>query len=290
MSPEEENEALKKELKETKAKLKKREEEYRQAQKKFKEIRSTVRRNYQGMVQLVIEIVSLDNRFLGGHLKRCSELAKAFGEHRQYPKDYVYLLYYSALLHDIGMVGKSPSLVSRPESELSGDELSSYRAHPIEGEEILRAIYNLKRTAAVVRSHHERWDGSGFPDRLTRTEAALGARIVGIINSWDNLLYKHGFSPEDALKQMKKGSERLFDPELLESFLGFVTEWMQNRSGEETNVSVDELEPGMVLQEDVLLSNGLLLVPHGMILDAQTVGKIRSFSKMLAGKKRFRVI
>ncbi len=286
---EEENEALKKELARSKAALKKREQEYRTAQKKFHEIRSTIRRNYHGMVQLVIEIISLDNRFLGGHLKRCAEMARSFGEYQQYPKDYVYLLYYSALLHDLGMVGKSASLVSKPESELSGDELSSYRSHPREGEEILKAIYNLKRTAAIVRHHHERWDGLGFPDRLSGNQTALGARIVHIINNWDNLLYKQGYTWEEALKQMKKDEERLYDPELLESFLHFITEWLQHHRKEESTVNLEELKPGMLLQEDVLLSNGLLLVPHGMILDAQTVGKIHSFSQMLAGKKSFRV-
>lgn len=283
-------ESLERELARTKAELKKKEEEHREAQRNFKEIRSTLRRNYQGMVQLTIEIISLDNRFLGGHLKRCSELAKAFGKYKQYPKDYVFLLYYAALLHDLGMVGKPSSLVSKPEGELSGDELSSYRSHPLEGEEILRAIYNLKRTASIVRSHHEQWDGRGFPDRLKETEIALGARIVAMINGWDNLLYKQGFPEEKALSRLKKRSGTLYDPELLEEFTAFLTGWMEHHQKEESTVGIDRLEPGMILQEDVLLSNGLLLVPHGMILDEQTIGKIHSFSQMLAGKKHFRVV
>jgi response regulator RpfG family c-di-GMP phosphodiesterase len=290
MTPEEENRALKKELARTKARLSQLNKEYRKAQTQFREVRSTIRRNYQGMVQLVIEVVSLDNRFLGGHLKRCAELAKAYGEYTQYPKDYVYLLYYSALLHDLGMVGKAASLVSKPEAELRGEELSSYRNHPAEGEEILRAIYNLKRTAAVVRSHHERWSGDGFPDRLSGSEIPLGARIVGLVNRWDNLLYKEGNSLQEAERNLRKEEGKGFDPELLDSFLSFVHEWFVQYGQKEATLSMSELKPGMVLQEDVLLSNGLLLVPHGMILDAQTIGKIHSFSQMLAGKREFRVI
>lgn len=278
------------ELQRTREELRRKEREWEETRQKFREIRATVRRNYQGMVQLVAEIISLDNRFLGSHLKRCSKLAKAFGEHMQYPKDYVYLLYYSALLHDLGKVGKSASLISKPEAELSGEELSTYRSHPLEGEEILQAIYNLKRTAAIVRSHHEQWDGRGFPDRISATEIALGARIVALINNWDNLVYKQGFPAETALKKMEKRSGTRFDPDLLRDFLSFMSGWIQHHGKEESTVTIEKLEPGMVLQEDVLLNNGLLLVPHGMILDEQTVAKIRSFSKMLAGKRSFRVV
>ena len=270
--------------------LEHREKEYEEAKKRFDQLKKTIRRNYEGVVQLLTEVISLSNRFLGGHLKRCAEITRAFSTHMQHPRDVVFLHYYSALLHDIGLIGKDLSLTTLPRNELDGEQWDTYEKHPAEGEEIIGSIYNLKRTAAVIRAHHERYDGTGFPDHLTGDAIPYGGRIVALANDWDLLLFKRKFAHEDAIDYIREGRGSLYDPGLAESFLSFITEWTEKRGNRSTSVSLDELKPGMYLEEDLVLSNGLLLVPNGMVLDPPTISKIHSFSSMLGGRKRFKVV
>ena len=83
--------------------------------KSLKEIRKTLRRNFQGMVQLLVETISMSNRYLGGHLKRTSEIIKSFRQKQKLSKDDIYRGYYTALLHDIGLVGEDALLIEKRE-------------------------------------------------------------------------------------------------------------------------------------------------------------------------------
>jgi response regulator RpfG family c-di-GMP phosphodiesterase len=121
-------------------KLAQKEKEYEEAKHRFGQLNKTIRRNYEGVVELLTEVISLSDRFLGGHLKRCAEIAKAFSTHLQHPKDVVYLHYYSALLHDIGLVGKDSTIISLPREKLDESQWEAFESHPVEGEEINRSF------------------------------------------------------------------------------------------------------------------------------------------------------
>jgi response regulator RpfG family c-di-GMP phosphodiesterase len=255
-----------------------------------KETIKTVRRNYHGMVQLLIEVISLGNRYLGGHLKRCAETTWHFCTHMQIPKDICYLHYYGALLHDIGLVGREAALSEVPPEQLSDQQREEYVQHPIYGQHIISAVYNLKRTAAIIRAHHERYDGHGFPDKLGGASIPFGARVVRVTNDWDNLLYKYSLKVDEASQSMSSGAGTLYDPKIIESFLAFAPDWIKNREQSGKRIRLADLEPGMYLKDDILLSNGLMLVPHGMILDQSTIEKIHSFQSMIEGDHTVTVV
>lgn len=278
------------ELEELQKKLEQKEKEYDKAKERFNQLKKTIRRNYEGVVQLLTEVISLSDRFLGGHLKRCAEMSKSYSTYLQHPKDVVFLHYYSALLHDIGLVGKETSIITLPREKLNEVQWEAFELHPVEGEEIIGSIYNLKRTAAVIRAHHERYDGSGFPDHLAADAIPYGARIIALVNDWDILVYKHRLSMEEAVGSIQGGAGSLYDPKLVESFVPFISEWSDKHGNESREVSLEELKPGMFLEEDLILTNGLLLVPNGMALDPPTIAKIHSFSSMLGNRKSFTVV
>ncbi len=265
-------------------------EQHRETIHTLKETRKTVRRNYHGMVQLLIEVISLGNRYLGGHLKRCAETTWYFCKHMQIPKDVCYLHYYGALLHDIGLVGREAALSETPPEQLTDQQREEYAQHPIDGQHIISAIYNLKRTAAIIRAHHERYDGHGFPDKLAGTSIPFGARVVRISNDWDNLLYKYNLKVDAAAQSISSGTGTLYDPKIAEKFLSFATDWVKNREQEGNRVRIEDLEPGMFLKDDIVLTNGLMLVPHGMILDQSTIEKIHSFQSMIDGDRMVTVV
>jgi response regulator RpfG family c-di-GMP phosphodiesterase len=270
--------------------LEQKDKEYEKAKERFNQLKKTIRRNYEGVVQLLTEVISLSDRFLGGHLKRCANITKAYSSHLQHPKDVVFLHYYSALLHDIGLVGKDTSIITLPREQLNEYQWEAFQEHPVEGEELIGSIYNLKRTAAIIRAHHERYDGTGFPDRLTAEAIPYGARILALVNDFDILVYKHQLSAEEAVAHIRQERGSAYDPNLADSFIPFISEWTEKRGSESSDISIEELKPGMYLEDDIILTNGLLLVPNGTVLDSPTIAKIHSFSSMLGGKKSFKVV
>jgi len=268
-------------IEELKQLLRKNAQQHRETVQTLRETRQTVRRNYHGMVQLLIEVISLGNRFLGGHLKRTAEITWNFCRSEKMPKEVCYLHYYGALLHDIGLIGRNPLLTDTPPEQMSDQMLKEYQNHTEYGEQIISSIYNLKRTADIIRSHHERYDGKGYPDQRHGNTIAYGARVVRVVNDWDNLIYKRNVPIRTALETIKSGSGSLYDPMIAEKFLHFIPAWAREHDQESSLVSLDALQVGMFLKDDIILSNGLMLVPKGIILNQTTIDKIQSFRSMI---------
>ena len=166
----------------------------------------TLRRNFQGMVQLLTETISLDNLFLGSHLNRTAEMTKAFCEFLKLPKDIIYLNYYAALLHDIGMVGSQSSVIENIYSEMNDEDKIIFEEHPVIGFKIINSIYNLKSIASIIRSHHENYDGSGFPDRLASGEIPKESRVIRIINDYDIYKFKLSLTTAEACSKIEAES------------------------------------------------------------------------------------
>ena len=126
-------------------------------------------------------------------------------------------------LHDIGMIGVSDSILSK-RGGLTGDELDEMREHPLLGERIVAPVACLAGiTRQVIGSHHERWNGSGYPRRLEGERIPLPARIFAIADVYDAMTneqpYRKALAPEVALAEIEQGAGRLFDPELVPIFL-----------------------------------------------------------------------
>ncbi len=256
----------------------------------LKQTVKTLRRNFQGIVQLLTETISLDNRFLGGHMKRTAEMTKAFCEFLKLPKDIVYVNYYAALLHDIGLVGVNSDIIEKTIDDLSDSDRKIFLEHPISGFEIINSIYSLKRTAVIIRSHHENYDGTGFPDKLAGGEIPKESRVIHIVNDYDINRFKYSLSPKAACSKMSLESGTIYDPELLNKFQSFITHFEETNKGASRSINPGDLKPGMYLNQDIILSNGLLLIPSGVILDKVMIGKIQSFSSTLLGHGVVRVI
>ena len=132
---------------------------------------------------------------------------------------------FGALLHDIGKIGVSDTILRKPE-RLTGDEWIEMRRHPIIGEQICRPLASSREFAPIVRHHHERWDGLGYPDRLKGDEIPIGARIVGLADAFDAMThdrpYRAARSPDEAIDLIAGEAGRQFDPGLVESFATLV--------------------------------------------------------------------
>jgi len=135
-----------------------------------------------------------------GHSERVAELAVAVGEELGLDEPARKALAYGGLLHDVGKIGISEAILHKA-AALAPDELQQMRSHPVIGAEILRGVAFLEAAAPAVRSHHERWDGAGYPDGLTGEAIPMVARIVNAVDTFDASTTDRPYQPVLALEE-----------------------------------------------------------------------------------------
>ena len=173
----------------------------------------------------IVDLRCMDAR---NHVERCARLGRAFGSVLGLPERDLLALERSGYLHDIGKVGVPMEVLNKP-GPLTPEERKAMQQHPIIGERICLGLTTLERVLPVIRHHHERWDGSGYPDGLAGEEIPLLARVFQVIDIFEALLsprcYKPAMSAEDALATLRAEAARgWWDPKLVRSFAGALCE------------------------------------------------------------------
>ncbi len=184
--------------------------------------------------ELILEVVRtltalLDEKdpFLKKHSERVANNSANFCEAYQVvTADEAEDIYFAGLLHDIGIVAVPVDILKNP-AELSEADMVRIKRHPISGEKILSNFSYLKNILPMVRHHHEAVDGSGYPDGIEGDSIPLGARVIGLFNYVDNLLYPRFEGKKrdltDALEAVANQAGQLFDGNLVTNFTEFVT-------------------------------------------------------------------
>ncbi len=169
------------------------------------------------------------------HSNRVSRLALAVAERLGLGADREPVLRAAARLHDIGMIGV-PDRILLKDRPLDQDEWGVLRCHPVWGAEALAGMPGLEETAAVVRSHHERWDGRGYPDGLAGDAIPLESRIIGACDAYCSMTaerpYRGALSPFKARTLVRGAAGQHFDPAVAEALLAAVDEAPQLEAGE----------------------------------------------------------
>ena len=164
------------------------------------------------------------DKYTGLHCERLAAYSITLGQALGLPKQDQLALYRGGFLHDIGKIS-IPDVILFKRGLLSDEEWQIMRQHTIRGEEICRPMKTLAPVLPIIRSHHERWDGSGYPDRLAGEEIPLLARILQVADIYDALTtarpYKPAFSHQHAIEIMLEEARRGWrDPELVPLFAG----------------------------------------------------------------------
>jgi putative two-component system response regulator len=161
------------------------------------------------------------------HCARVAERAIALGSAAGLAEAAVEAIGYGAVLHDIGKIGIPEALLLKT-GELTPDERAEMQRHSAIGSEILAPLRLGRIVGPVVRSHHERWDGSGYPDGLRGGAIPIGARIVAIVDAHDAMthdrVYRPRLDPDDARRELVRCAGSQFDPELVELYLAMLEE------------------------------------------------------------------
>ncbi|OHE58913.1 MAG: hypothetical protein A2Z47_10380 [Thermodesulfovibrio sp. RBG_19FT_COMBO_42_12] len=189
---------------------------------KLKAVQEELEHSENIIIALAVAMEARDP-YTKGHSTRVSKLSLDFTSFLDLPQKEQEKMKKAGILHDIGKIGISATLLRKP-GALTEEEVEEIKKHAVLGEEICRPLVSMGAILPAIRHHHERWDGRGFPDRLSGQEIPIMARILSIVDSFDAMVsvrpYRERRSANTALEIMN--SERYkgqWDPELLGYFL-----------------------------------------------------------------------
>ena len=175
-------------------------------------------------VQTVVTLanaIDMRDTYTSSHSQRIAEWAADVARLLGCTAQEVQAVYWGGLLHDIGKIGIPDSILRKP-TKLDDSEWGIIRNHTILGAQLVSPIKKLTNVAPIIESSHERYNGSGYPCGLKGEEIPLGARIIGVVDSFSAMLderpYKRSLSQEEALEELKRNSGILFDPQVLNVF------------------------------------------------------------------------
>ena len=173
-------------------------------------------------IKTLISVINAKDKYTYGHVERVVIYVKMFAEDLELSECSKKTLIYSAYMHDIGKIN-IPEVVLNKKMPLDDDEWNMIKQHPQNGAEIVNKVESLSDTAPIIKHHHERYDGKGYPDGLKGKEIPYLSRILTIADSFDAMTFSRPYKPAmtfaEAIEEMEKCSGTQFDPELAKSFI-----------------------------------------------------------------------
>jgi putative nucleotidyltransferase with HDIG domain len=175
-----------------------------------------------GTLEALARAIDAKSSWTGGHSERVTALSMKIAKVMGRGESELEVLHRGALLHDIGKLGISMKVLDKP-GRLSDDEYRQVMSHPSIGGRILEPISAFADILPIVTEHHEKWDGTGYPNRLAGEEIDINARILSVADTWDAMTsdrpYRKGCDPEFALTEICNEAGAQFDPRVVEAFL-----------------------------------------------------------------------
>jgi len=170
--------------------------------------------------------VEAKDPYTAGHSLRVQELSLALGKHLGLDRTQLDGLRYGALFHDIGKLAVPDAILTKP-AQLTEDEYDVIKRHSEEGARIVGKFGRLRDTVPVIRHHHERWSGGGYPDGIAAETIPLEAAIVGLADAWDAMTtdrpYHRALTFEEAAEQLRQGRGTQFSPNVVDAFFAVMS-------------------------------------------------------------------
>lgn len=244
-----------------------------------------LKKGFLTSIHVFSNLIELREGALAGHSRRVADLARKIAQRMGLSESETQDVLIAGLLHDIGKFGLPDKLLQKPFGALTPEERAEVVKHPALGQAALMALEQLKEAARLIRSHHERFDGMGYPDGLIGLAIPLGARILALANDYDALqigtLASKRMSAAEAGSFIEGNRGKRYDPKVVDAFfdaVGVAAPSVRNPRPE-LAVRPGQLKPGMVLARDILTRDGVLLLSKDFLLDEGLIAQIQNFEK-----------
>ncbi|MEQ6341828.1 MAG: response regulator [Gammaproteobacteria bacterium] len=243
-----------------------------------------LRRSYVTAIPVFANLVEMREGSAAGHGRRVAEQARALAQKMGLAEEEVENIYFAGLLHDVGKIGLPDALINRPYIRLSPQERAQMEKHPVMGEAALLALEPLEGAAKIIRAHHERFDGKGYPDLLFGDRIPMGARVLAVVNDYDALLIgsllDEPASHVEARAFIVSSRGQRYDPVVADTFVKMLDSLPQQAPlMREVKLTAGNMREGMVLARDLVNTDGMLLLTKGYRLTGALIEKIKSFER-----------
>ena len=240
--------------------------------------------NFLNAIRVFTGMVGLRNSEMGNHSKRVSELARFIANEMRRDEKEAKDVETAAILHDIGKIGIPDRVFAKGVRNLTREEEESLKQHPMLGYSVVSSFEGLSRVALFIRHHHEKYDGTGYPEELTGRDIPLGSRIIAVADRYDILINTNRFGanipPAKAMDYLSRHASTEFDPEVVQSFI------IAREKGEadvkeeiEIEVTIKDLRPGMVISHDMRTVSRRLLLPGNSKITEENLRRIRKYQQ-----------
>lgn len=265
----------------------------KQAMKRLELSNTQLKKSFFNTVNAFSGLIEMREGRLGGHSRRVANQARRLARGMGMAESEIQDVMLAGLLHDIGKIGLPDDILKKPFNTLTADERNMMVRHPVTGELALMSVESLSGPAKLIRHHHERFDGNGYPDGLAGLAIPLGARVLAVVNDYDSLqlgtLVNRPISAAEARRFIADNAAKRYDPEVVRVFLEHYADGDASRIAEDEDITLPyrpaDLKPGMVLAHDLMHREGYLLLAHGFVLDARMIEQLvrleRSESQVL---------
>lgn len=260
-------------------------EEVRQTMAFLETAHEKLKNSFITSVRVFSNLIEMRNPNRSGHSRRVAELARTLAQRMGMSTAEGQDVFIAALLLDIGKIGLPDRLLDKPFHNLGGDDRTEVVKHPVKGERALMALEQLHGAAKLIRSHRERFDGNGYPDRLPGLSIPLGARILAVAEDYDTALMGTNFvkplKPAEAAQLMEDGKGKHYDPAVVAALsieldkVGATTD-----STSELMLRTGQVTPGMTMSRDLMTQSGDMLLAKEHVLTEQVIEQINGFERM----------
>ncbi|MGQ9664080.1 MAG: HD-GYP domain-containing protein [bacterium] len=196
--------------------------DYRNSLSEIEQLLQTNHQTLNEFVQLVAKTIDAKDKYTAGHSMRVAEYSARIARVLNLDEEQIKILYQACLLHDIGKIGIPDNILNKKTPLSDKDRLHIYR-HPVLGKEILSKVTHFHNILDVIYAHHERVDGTGYPEGLKREEIPLLARILAVADAYDAMLSERPYRPAktkiEAIKELLNARDKQLDAQIVDKFI-----------------------------------------------------------------------
>ena len=295
------------ELKELNATL---EERVQQRTEELRRANEQLKHGFMTSIRALVNLMELRESQLGGRGRDVANLSRLMAREMGLPESQVQEVFVAGLLHNIGMIGVPDAIMLKPATKLNTDERAVYQRHPALGAQAMMAIDDLQSVAALIRGHHERYDGTGYPDKKRGQDIPVGARILAVaVAFYDPVeaeISAARLAPDKVRTLIVRGRGSQFDPQAVDAFVRVLErtpallgkqDALQVKPGVVLDAHKPEeakpaprpvqlmalgtisLRPGMVLGRNLYSHHGILLLSAEQRMTDEMIERLRAYER-----------